>query len=225
MSDHCGTSNALIGVDSASTMIGEMLQYVGMCRDGAVDVMLYEVPGLLLVNCAMDNDSTRWWWRGQGKWHPIIYFQLLHVTAAVHRDNVRQFGISFGRFGIWSPPGTSTWQRSSSLHGLFAWTSWCPSGITDGLVLGGCFTLANPTPLGMNTTPHAVDCRVFCFRWSWSRGTRITQSKLNRGGASCGWDGTVMWISMMFPKMCLWQGFSQGNPSFWHKRTYMERVV
>jgi hypothetical protein len=39
----------------------------------------------------------------------------------------------------------------------------CPSGITNGLFLGGCFALANPAPSGTNTTPRAVDCRLFCF--------------------------------------------------------------
>jgi hypothetical protein len=56
---------------------------------------------------------------------------------------------------------------------------------TDGLVLGGCFALANPTPSGTNTTPRAVDCRAFCFRWSWSRG-RITLPRSRSGGASSG---------------------------------------
>ena len=74
------------------------------------------------------------------------------------------------RFTIKPPPsfrdkfwrGTSTCRQSLLQHGLYASTSQCPSGTTDGLALGGCFVHGNHGQLVMNTIQHAVDCQASC---------------------------------------------------------------
>ncbi len=43
--------------------------------------------------------------------------------------------------------------------GLFALMNQCPSGSSNGLVLGGCFALESTTHLKMNTTQHVVACQ------------------------------------------------------------------
>jgi hypothetical protein len=51
-----------------------------ICRDVASHVVLHEVARLLLVTDDNDTGQQR---RGRGTRHPLVYFQPLHVTAAV----------------------------------------------------------------------------------------------------------------------------------------------
>jgi hypothetical protein len=151
------TNNALLAVNGVRTTFGELLRYIGM---------------MMLMSCYMK--SPDYFWRTAVRTGDCLEDEendMPLFTFNRYMSRRRYAAITSAlRFTIKPPPsfrdkfwrGTSTCRQSLLQHGLYASTSQCPSGTTNGLALGGCFVHGNQGQLVMNTIQHAVDCRASC---------------------------------------------------------------
>jgi hypothetical protein len=177
------TSNALFAADSARTSLGEMLRYLGMWM---LMSCYMKSPGYFWQSAAQmasdgaedkENDTPSFTFNHyMSRWRFVAITSALRFTSSAPPTFRDKYWEVWDMIAAWNAHMAKIFVAEC---GWFAWTSKCPSGITNGLVLGGCFAHANPTPSGTNTTQRAVDCWAFCFQWSCSRG-RITLHRSRR---------------------------------------------